>query len=70
MVFELDLDALLAAADAGYTEVSKFPPVIRDLALVVDESVPAQALLEAMRGAAPGARAGPVACSTYTAGKG
>jgi len=53
IAFELDLDALLAAPLPAYREVSKFPPVIRDLALVVDETVPAQALLEAMRSARP-----------------
>ncbi len=50
VLFELDLDALLAAPMPAYREVSRFPPVIRDLALVVDEGVPAQALLEAMLG--------------------
>jgi phenylalanyl-tRNA synthetase beta chain len=53
VLFELDLEALLALPLPQYREVSKFPPVIRDLALVVDESVPAQALLEAMQGARP-----------------
>ncbi len=53
VLFELDLDALLAVAMPSYNEVSKFPPVIRDLALVVDESVPAQALLETMLGSRP-----------------
>ena len=53
VLFELDLDALLAAPMPAYREVSKFPPVIRDLALVVDESVPAQALLEAMLASRP-----------------
>lgn len=48
VLFELDLDALLAVPMPVYSEVSKFPPVIRDLALVVDENVPAQALLELM----------------------
>ena len=48
VLFELELDALLAARMPQYREVSKFPPVIRDLALVVDEAVPAQALLQAM----------------------
>jgi phenylalanyl-tRNA synthetase beta chain len=36
-----------------YREVSKFPPVIRDLAVVVDEAVPAEALLEAMQSSRP-----------------
>jgi phenylalanyl-tRNA synthetase beta chain len=53
VLFELDLEALLAAPMPAYREVSKFPPVIRDLALVVDESVPAQALLEAMQNSRP-----------------
>ena len=53
VLFELELDALLAVTMPAYNEVSKFPPVIRDLALVVDESVPAQALLEAMLGSRP-----------------
>jgi phenylalanyl-tRNA synthetase beta chain len=48
VLFELDLDALLAAPMPVYQEISKFPPVIRDLAVVVDDAVPAQALLEAM----------------------
>ena len=53
VLFELDLDALLAVPMPAYQEVSKFPPVMRDLALVVDESVPVQALLEAMRASRP-----------------
>jgi phenylalanyl-tRNA synthetase beta chain len=53
ILFELDLEALLAAAIPAYREVPKFPPVIRDLAVVVDETVPAQALLEAMLGSRP-----------------
>jgi phenylalanyl-tRNA synthetase beta chain len=53
VLFELDLDALLAVTMPAYSEVSKFPPVVRDLALVVDESVPVEALLEAMQSARP-----------------
>ena len=53
ILFELELDALLAARMPQYREVSKFPPVIRDLALVVDESVSAQTLLELMLGSRP-----------------
>jgi len=53
VLFELDLEALLAAPMPLYREVSKFPPVIRDLAVVVDESVPAQALQQAMLGSRP-----------------
>ena len=53
ILFELDLDALLAVRMPAYREVSKFPPVIRDLAVVVDESVSAQALLQAMLASRP-----------------
>jgi phenylalanyl-tRNA synthetase beta chain len=53
VLFELDLDALLAVPLPVYREVSKFPPVIRDLAVVVDETVPAQALLAAMKSSRP-----------------
>jgi phenylalanyl-tRNA synthetase beta chain len=52
--FELDLDALVAAApeSVAYEEVSPFPEVRQDLAFVVDEDVPAAALAAAMRDAA------------------
>ncbi|NQU10129.1 phenylalanine--tRNA ligase subunit beta [bacterium] len=41
-VAELELEPLLAArsADRQYTELPKFPAVVRDMALVVDEGVP------------------------------
>ena len=42
VLFELDLRPLLAAPLPRYAEVSKFPPVIRDLAVIVDEAVPAR----------------------------
>src|SRR5882672_1295898 len=47
-LFELDLEALGRVELPRYREVSKFPPVIRDLAIVVDEGLPAAALLEEM----------------------
>ena len=45
--FELDLDALVAAAPAAvaFEEVSPYPEVRQDLAFVVDENVPAAELL-------------------------
>jgi phenylalanyl-tRNA synthetase beta chain len=45
--FELDLDALAAAAPRAveFEEVSPYPEVRQDLAFVVDENVPAAALL-------------------------
>jgi phenylalanyl-tRNA synthetase beta chain len=52
--FELDLDALVAAAleAVEFEEVSPYPEVRQDLAFVVGEDVPAAALLEAIREAA------------------
>jgi phenylalanyl-tRNA synthetase beta chain len=54
VVFELGCDRLLAVPLPRFTEVSKFPAVIRDLAVVVADGVPADALLEALRAARPG----------------
>jgi phenylalanyl-tRNA synthetase beta chain len=54
IAFELDVEPLLAVPLPRYSEVSKFPPVIRDLAIVVAEEVPAQGLLDAVQIARPG----------------
>ena len=48
--FEVELDALISADVPHASEISKFPRVRRDLAVVVDESVTAQSLLDAMLG--------------------
>ncbi|RFC31529.1 MAG: phenylalanyl-tRNA synthetase beta subunit [Candidatus Nitrotoga sp. MKT] len=48
--FEVELDALISANVPHASEISKFPPVRRDLAVVVDESVTVQSLLDAMLG--------------------
>jgi phenylalanyl-tRNA synthetase beta chain len=52
--FELDLDALVAAAPKAveFEQVSPYPEVRQDLAFVVDEEVPAATLLAAIREAA------------------
>lgn len=50
VLFEVDAAALQPVALPRYTEVSRFPPVIRDLAVVVPEALPVQALLDALRG--------------------
>jgi phenylalanyl-tRNA synthetase beta chain len=49
-VFELELPPLLAAASAGrrYREISRFPPVHRDLAFVVDREMPAGAVRDGL----------------------
>ncbi len=48
IVFEVDADALMARALPVLSEVSKFPPVRRDIAVVVDQQVQVQALLDEM----------------------
>ena len=45
VLFEVEADAFLARPVATSREHSKFPPVVRDLAFVVDATVAAQALL-------------------------
>jgi len=55
VAFEVDLDALLAAADGEpvqATPVSTFPVAKEDVALVVDASVPAGDVLDAVRAGA------------------
>ena len=48
LLFELDVAALLERTLVHYQEVPKFPPVRRDLAVIVDEKVSVQALLDTM----------------------
>jgi phenylalanyl-tRNA synthetase beta chain len=50
VVFELDFDAVKSVKVPAYAEVSKFPPVIRDLAIVVDQDVALQTLLDGLKG--------------------
>jgi phenylalanyl-tRNA synthetase beta chain len=50
--FELDLDAvteLAAGRPQTYREVTSFPAVLQDIAVVVDEQLPAAAVVEAVR---------------------
>ncbi|QDX81215.1 phenylalanine--tRNA ligase subunit beta [Denitratisoma sp. DHT3] len=49
VVFELELDDLLAQPLPAYAEVSRYPAVVRDLALIVDQHQSWQGLLEALR---------------------
>ena len=52
VAFDIDADALVAAAgERKAKELPRFPAVTRDLAVVVAESVPAAALLAAIRAA-------------------
>ncbi|PMS15387.1 phenylalanine--tRNA ligase subunit beta [Trinickia dabaoshanensis] len=48
IVFEVDAQALMGRALPTLTEVSKYPPVRRDIAVVVDQNVEVQALLDEM----------------------
>ncbi|MCS6504116.1 phenylalanine--tRNA ligase subunit beta [Burkholderia thailandensis] len=49
VMFEIDADALVARALPAPSEVSKFPPVRRDIAVVVDQRVEVQALFDEMK---------------------
>lgn len=51
IVFELDVEAVSRRALPAYRELSKFPAVIRDLAVVVAEEVAAQSLLDEIQAA-------------------
>ena len=53
IVFEVDLEPLSVAPVPMGAPVSKFPAVRRDIAIVVDEAVPAQALQDALLAARP-----------------
>lgn len=52
VVFELDFDALTALTIPSYAEVSKQPVVLRDLALVVEQGVAAESVLQALEAGA------------------
>ncbi|WP_018985783.1 phenylalanine--tRNA ligase subunit beta [Methylophilus methylotrophus] len=47
-LFELDADAALATQVPAYAEVSKFLPVRRDLAVIVDQNTSAQTMIDAI----------------------
>jgi len=51
ILFELDAEPLLNRTLPQYQELPKFPPVRRDLAVVLDENVPVQAILDTVRNA-------------------
>jgi phenylalanyl-tRNA synthetase beta chain len=53
VLFELDAERLQDLPAARFTAPSRYPPVVRDMALVVDSGVPAQALLDAMEAEKP-----------------
>ena len=51
ILFEVDAQALMVRTLPTPAEVSKYPPVRRDIAVVVDQNVDVQALLDEMHGA-------------------
>lgn len=53
VVFEIELAALMSQPLPHYREVSRFPSVVRDLALVFAVDQPLQPLLDALREVAP-----------------
>ena len=53
VVFELDLEPLQVAPFPTLNPVPRFPVVRRDLAVVVDEDTPAQAIVDALEAARP-----------------
>ncbi|HET7633111.1 MAG TPA: phenylalanine--tRNA ligase subunit beta, partial [Burkholderiales bacterium] len=54
MIFEMDVEALTRRAVPAYTEISRFPLVRRDVAVIVEDGISVQTLLDALqRGASP-----------------
>jgi phenylalanyl-tRNA synthetase beta chain len=53
VLFEIEFDALAAAAIPAYREIPKVPPVRRDMAALFDESVAHAAIIDVLRRAAP-----------------
>ena len=51
-IFEIDFDLILkhALSDKGIRPISKYPPIIRDIALIVDETVQSKDIYDAMIG--------------------
>ncbi len=52
LVFEIETESGLSAVVPQHREISRFPAVRRDIAVIVDESVPVQALLDRIRASA------------------
>jgi phenylalanyl-tRNA synthetase beta chain len=69
IVFEIETDSGLEAGVPRFSEISRFPAVRRDLAVVVADSVPVQALLDTVRQSAGALLTGLVVFDIYR-GKG
>ncbi len=64
-VFDLGLASLLVGRRISAREISRFPSIRRDISVVVARSVPAQALVEAARAAAPASLQDVIIFDTY-----
>jgi len=53
VVFELELDVLTQSRLPKFSEVSKLPPVIRDLAIVVDQKLEYRQIIDGLAGELP-----------------
>lgn len=53
-LFELDLDSLLRPAQIRCEEISKYPSIRRDIAIVINETIPADKIQATIRDAAGG----------------
>ncbi len=53
VMFELDVEPLLTRGLPAFRAVSRFPPMIRDLSVLVSEEAPVQGLLDAMNSVRP-----------------
>jgi len=53
VVFEMDIEPISAVMITKCDEISKFPPVRRDIAVIVDENVAARDLIDSLLLAAP-----------------
>jgi len=49
IVFELELEPLLARPLPSYVEVPRFPPVQRDISIIVDDALPVQSIIDVVR---------------------
>lgn len=49
VLFELDFEHVVGGGVPAYSEISKFPPVRRDLAVIVDENASYQTIVECLR---------------------
>jgi phenylalanyl-tRNA synthetase beta chain len=53
VLFELDAERLQGVPSRAFAAPSKYPPVVRDMALFFDSAVPVQAILDAMEAEKP-----------------